>query len=209
MKSLLTPSCPRDPSLSIPIAPQILSRAVDRSSVNSAASGCSDRYRARLRLGAPRRCSPTASGESQVSGERRARRRSGGSIQRHLIENTRLGIPAILHEEICSGFDGREAACSQALGVAATFDPAQPTARRLGACRCVRWALIRAFRVLDICRDRGEAASSPMAKTRSSCRRWAWASSPATGSDDGLDRARAWLPPQALRQLYCLEGGMN
>ena len=46
------------------------------------------------------------------------------SIQRHLIEHTRLGIPAILHEEICSGLMAREAAVfPQALGVAATFRP--------------------------------------------------------------------------------------
>jgi beta-glucosidase len=46
------------------------------------------------------------------------------SIQRHLIDHTRLGIPAILHEEICSGLMAREATVfPQALGVAATFRP--------------------------------------------------------------------------------------
>ena len=78
------------------------------------------------------------------------------SIQRHLIENTRLGIPAILHEEICSGLMAREAAVfPQALGVAATFRP--ELNRKLAD--CVR-AQMRAMGthqglspVLDICRD--------------------------------------------------------
>lgn len=45
-------------------------------------------------------------------------------IQRHLIENTRLGIPAIVHEEICSGVMARGATVfPQAIGVASSFDP--------------------------------------------------------------------------------------
>lgn len=45
-------------------------------------------------------------------------------IQRHLAEHTRLGIPAIIHEEICSGVMARGATVfPQAIGVASSFDP--------------------------------------------------------------------------------------
>ena len=43
-------------------------------------------------------------------------------MQRRLVEGTRLGIPAIVHEEICSGLMAREATVfPQAIGVASTF----------------------------------------------------------------------------------------
>ncbi len=46
-------------------------------------------------------------------------------IQRFLVEDTRLGIPAIVHEECCSGYMARGATCfPQTLGVAATWEPA-------------------------------------------------------------------------------------
>ena len=46
-------------------------------------------------------------------------------IQRQLVEETRLGIPAMVHEEICSGMMGRGfTVFPQAIGVASTFDPA-------------------------------------------------------------------------------------
>jgi len=45
-------------------------------------------------------------------------------VQRRLVEETRLGIPAIVHEEICSGMMGRGATVfPQAIGVASTFEP--------------------------------------------------------------------------------------
>lgn len=45
-------------------------------------------------------------------------------LQRQLIEQTRLGIPAIVHEEICSGVMARGSTTyPQAIGVAGTFDP--------------------------------------------------------------------------------------
>ena len=45
-------------------------------------------------------------------------------IQRYLLEETRLGIPAIVHEEICSGLMAKDAMVyPQAIGVAATWDP--------------------------------------------------------------------------------------
>jgi beta-glucosidase len=50
--------------------------------------------------------------------------RVANDIQRHLVERTRLGIPAIVHEEICSGVMSRGSTVyPQAIGVASTFDP--------------------------------------------------------------------------------------
>ena len=45
-------------------------------------------------------------------------------IQRHLVEETRLGIPAIVHEESCAGYTARDATSfPQAIGQAATWNP--------------------------------------------------------------------------------------
>ncbi len=45
-------------------------------------------------------------------------------IQRHLVDETRLGIPAIVHEEICSGLMARDATIfPQAIGLASTWEP--------------------------------------------------------------------------------------
>lgn len=45
------------------------------------------------------------------------------NIQKFLIENTRLGIPAVIHEECCSGYMTRGATVfPQAIGVASTWD---------------------------------------------------------------------------------------
>lgn len=45
-------------------------------------------------------------------------------IQKYLIENTRLGIPALVHEECCSGYMARNATCfPQIIGVASTWEP--------------------------------------------------------------------------------------
>jgi beta-xylosidase len=46
------------------------------------------------------------------------------AIQRFLVEETRLGIPAIVHEESCAGYTAKDATCfPQAIGLAATFAP--------------------------------------------------------------------------------------
>ena len=46
------------------------------------------------------------------------------TIQKYLVENTRLGIPAIVHEECCSGYMARNATCfPQIIGVASTWEP--------------------------------------------------------------------------------------
>lgn len=45
-------------------------------------------------------------------------------IQKYLVEETRLGIPAMIHEEACSGFTAIGATTfPQTIGVASTFDP--------------------------------------------------------------------------------------
>jgi beta-glucosidase len=45
-------------------------------------------------------------------------------VQRFLVENTRLGIPAIMHEECLCGYQARTATIfPQAIGQAATWDP--------------------------------------------------------------------------------------
>ncbi|MBI1881035.1 MAG: beta-glucosidase, partial [Chloroflexi bacterium] len=46
------------------------------------------------------------------------------TIQKYLLENTRLGIPAKVHEECCSGYMARNATCfPQIIGVASTWEP--------------------------------------------------------------------------------------
>lgn len=46
------------------------------------------------------------------------------TIQKFLVENTRLGIPAVIHEECCSGYMARGATVfPQAIGVASTWMP--------------------------------------------------------------------------------------
>ncbi|MTV25646.1 beta-glucosidase [Nitriliruptoraceae bacterium ZYF776] len=50
--------------------------------------------------------------------------RLANAIQQHLVERTRWGIPAIVHEEVCSGVMARETTIfPQAIGVASTWDP--------------------------------------------------------------------------------------
>src|SRR5690349_9992020 len=49
---------------------------------------------------------------------------AGNAIQRFLVEETRLGIPAILHEETLHGLLAREATSfQQSIGAGAAFDP--------------------------------------------------------------------------------------
>ena len=78
------------------------------------------------------------------------------AIQQHLREHTRLAIPALVHEEICSGLMAREAtAFAQALGVAATFRPEYN--RAIADAIRLQMRSIGAHQglspVLDICRD--------------------------------------------------------
>lgn len=77
-------------------------------------------------------------------------------IQRRLVEGTRLGIPAIVHEEICSGVMARGSTVfPQAIGVASTFEPELNEAMAAA----IRVQMRRAGAqqglapVLDVCRD--------------------------------------------------------
>ena len=77
-------------------------------------------------------------------------------VQRHLREHTRLAIPAIIHEEICSGLMAREAVTfAQAIGVAATFRPEHN--RAMADAIRLQMRSIGAHQglspVLDVCRD--------------------------------------------------------
>jgi beta-glucosidase len=62
------------------------------------------------------------SGASTLTADRAAA--LANRLQRRLVEGTRLGIPAIVHEEICSGVMARGSTVfPQAIGVASTFEP--------------------------------------------------------------------------------------
>jgi beta-glucosidase len=78
------------------------------------------------------------------------------AIQRHLVTETRLGIPAIIHEEICSGLMARDATVfPQAIGVASSWDP--ELAEAMAHETRVQMRAIGAHQglspVLDVCRD--------------------------------------------------------
>ena len=65
---------------------------------------------------------------TRVAGATNLRQRSvaelANQIQRFLVERTRLGIPAIIHEECLHGLLARESVCfPQSIGQAATWDP--------------------------------------------------------------------------------------
>src|SRR5688572_11333832 len=82
--------------------------------------------------------------------------RAANTIQRHLVEHTRLGIPAIIHEEICAGLMAREATVfPQAIGVASTWRPA--LAEQMADVVRREMRAIGAHQglspVLDVCRD--------------------------------------------------------
>jgi beta-xylosidase len=94
------------------------------------------------------------SGASSLAAEEAAT--LANAIQRHLVSSTRLGIPAIVHEEICSGVMARGSTIfPQAIGLASTWEPSL-AAELAGAVR----AQMRATGahqglspVLDVCRD--------------------------------------------------------
>ena len=93
-------------------------------------------------------------GASVFSADRAAR--VANQIQHRLVEGTRLGIPAIVHEEICSGVMARGSTVfPQAIGVASTFEPDLNEAMAAA----IRVQMRRAGAqqglapVLDVCRD--------------------------------------------------------
>ncbi len=80
----------------------------------------------------------------------------GDDIQRYLLEQTRLGIPAILHEESLHGVMAREATCfPQSIGQAAAWDPGlvEEMARLIGRHLRSIGASQALAPVLDISRD--------------------------------------------------------
>ncbi len=80
----------------------------------------------------------------------------GNAIQRFLVEETRLGIPAIIHEESLHGVMARDATCfPQAIGLASTWDPAlaERMAGRIGRHLRATGASQALAPVLDITRD--------------------------------------------------------
>jgi beta-glucosidase len=94
------------------------------------------------------------SGASSLTGPQAAT--LANAVQRHLVTATRLGIPAIVHEEVCSGVMSRGSVVfPQALGVAATWEP--DLARALADAVRVQLRAMGAHQglspVLDICRD--------------------------------------------------------
>ena len=165
------------------------------------------------------------SGASSLAAD--AGRGLANEIQRHLVEHTRLGIPAIVHEEICAGLIAREATVfPQAIGVAATFRPEhnqrdhrrhpppdagdrRPSRPVAGARRLPRPAL-------------GPPRGDVRRGSRTSSARWASPSSAACrattsrdgvvatakhfvgygASEGGLNWAPAHLPERELRDVY-------
>ena len=78
------------------------------------------------------------------------------AIQRFLVEETRLGIPAIIHEESTAGFTARDATqFPQAIGLASTWNPA--LIEQVGAVIRAQMLAVGARQtlapVLDIARD--------------------------------------------------------
>ena len=92
-------------------------------------------------------------------------------IQRFLVEETRLGIPAIVHEECLHGLVARDAVCfPQSIGLAAAWDPGAGRGARHAASRasCARWAPTRGWRRSSTSRATraGGASRRPTARTR-------------------------------------------
>jgi len=94
------------------------------------------------------------SGASSLQAEDAAR--VANAIQRFLVEETRLGIPAIIHEEICSGLMSRQSTVfPQAIGVASSWDP--DLAEAIADVVRIQMRAMGAHQglspVLDVCRD--------------------------------------------------------
>jgi beta-glucosidase len=78
------------------------------------------------------------------------------AIQRHLRDETRLGIPTVLHEESCSGFLARDATqFPQAIGMASTWAPdmVEAVGEVIREQMCAVGARQTLAPVLDIARD--------------------------------------------------------
>jgi beta-glucosidase len=152
--------------------------------------------------------------------------RATNEIQRFLVTETRLGIPAIVHEEVCSGLMAREATIfPQAIGVASTWEP--ELNRRLADAVREQMRAMGSHQglspVLDVVRDprwgRTEETYGEdpylVARMGAAFIRGLQGASPAEGviatakhfvgygaSEGGLNWAPAHLPPRLLREVY-------
>jgi beta-glucosidase len=82
--------------------------------------------------------------------------RAADAIQRHLLERTRLGIPALIHEECLHGLLAWGApSFQQSIGAAATFDPplTEAVAQTIGRRMLATGGRLALAPVLDITRD--------------------------------------------------------
>ncbi|MFQ5514504.1 MAG: glycoside hydrolase family 3 N-terminal domain-containing protein [Myxococcota bacterium] len=82
--------------------------------------------------------------------------RLANEIQRFLRERTRLGVPALLHEESCAGFSARGATCfPQIIGLASTWEPplVEAMARVIREQMRAVGARLSLAPVLDLARD--------------------------------------------------------
>jgi beta-glucosidase len=113
----------------------------------------------RFSLERARKLMPHGIGELTRPGDRHDARQAAefaNAVQRYLVEETRLGVPAILHEEALHGFVAPGATSfPQAIALAATFDPALAeqvfaTAARQARARGVGQVLAP---VVDVARD--------------------------------------------------------
>jgi beta-glucosidase len=164
------------------------------------------------------------SGASSLDAEGAAQ--LANAIQRHLVEETRLGIPAIVHEEICSGLMAREAVVfPQAIGLASTWEP--DLAEELADAIRIQMRAVGAHQglapVLDVCRDprwgRTEETfgEDPYLVSRIGVAFTRGLQGPSLrsgviatlkhfvgygASDGGMNWAPAGIPPRALREVY-------
>ncbi|MBP2702528.1 glycoside hydrolase family 3 C-terminal domain-containing protein [Microbispora sp. RL4-1S] len=152
--------------------------------------------------------------------------RVANAIQRFLVTETRLGIPAIVHEEVCSGLMAREGTIfPQAIGVASTWEP--ELNRRLADAVREQMRAMGSHQglspVLDVVRDprwgRTEETYGEdpylVARMGAAFIRGLQGASLAEGviatakhfvgygaSEGGLNWAPAHLPPRLLREVY-------
>jgi beta-glucosidase len=94
------------------------------------------------------------SGSTLLSAE--SATRMGNDIQRYLVARTRLGIPAILHEESLHGLTALDAVVHpQSIGLAATWEPErlERMARFIGVAARARGARLVLSPVFDVARD--------------------------------------------------------
>lgn len=164
------------------------------------------------------------SGASSLHADEAAR--VANQVQRHLVEGTRLGIPAIVHEEICSGVMARGSTVfPQAIGVASTFDPDLNLA--MADAMRVQMRATGAHQglspVLDVCRDprwgRTEESYGEdpylVARMGAAFVRGLQGDDLAQGvvatakhfvgygaSEGGMNWAPAHIPPRELREVY-------